>query len=248
MIFHLNTFGIYFLITNVLISLIIGPVIILGFILLTFLILELSLKMLIINSSLISILLSIFNFIIYVVSKIFNLGIELILIISNIAKLPFSKIYIRTPKIYEILIYYIISFFINCLYSILSNKNPNPSELRVKYTLELLKYNYKKYKKKCIATVTLCIFVITIIFLFIPRNLQIHFVDVGQGDCSFIVTPNKKTILIDGGGNEFGSFDVGKSTLIPYILDRGYTKIDYMLISHFDSDHIRTGFYLLWKN
>ena len=26
--------------------------------------------------------------------------------------------------------------------------------------------------------------------------------------------------------------------MIPYILDRGYTKIDYVLISHFDSDHV----------
>lgn len=40
------------------------------------------------------------------------------------------------------------------------------------------------------------------------------------------------------GGSEFSSFDVGKSVLLPYILDRGYTKLDYIFISHFDSDHI----------
>ena len=33
-------------------------------------------------------------------------------------------------------------------------------------------------------------------------------------------------------------FDVGKNTLFPYILDRGFTKIDIVIISHFDDDHI----------
>ena len=63
-------------------------------------------------------------------------------------------------------------------------------------------------------------------------------IDVGQGDCTFIVTPRNKTILIDGGGSSSDEFDVGKSTLLPYILDKGYTKIDYIFISHFDQDHV----------
>ena len=58
--------------------------------------------------------------------------------------------------------------------------------------------------------------------------MNIHFVDVGQGDCTFIETPQGKTILIDGGEN----------SILSYILDRGYTKIDYIIISHFDSDHV----------
>ena len=71
--------------------------------------------------------------------------------------------------------------------------------------------------------------------------------DLGQGDCTLIQTPENKNILIDGGGSEFGNFDVGESTLMPYLLARRITTIDYMLISHFDSDHIRTGFFTLWK-
>ena len=33
----------------------------------------------------------------------------------------------------------------------------------------------------------------------IPHDLEIYFIDVGQGDSTLIVTPNDKTILIDGG-------------------------------------------------
>ena len=49
---------------------------------------------------------------------------------------------------------------------------------------------------------------------------------------------NNKTILIDGGGSITSDFDVGKKTVIPYLLDRGYTKLDYIIISHFDLDHV----------
>ncbi len=70
--------------------------------------------------------------------------------------------------------------------------------------------------------------------------MKIYFVDVGQGDCTFIVTPRNKTILIDGGGSLLEEFDVGKRTVIPYLLDRGYTTIDYIMISHFDQDHVRS--------
>ena len=72
---------------------------------------------------------------------------------------------------------------------------------------------------------------------FIPQNLKVYFIDVGQGDSTLIVTPKNKTILIDGGGSEFSDFNVGKNTLFPYILDRGFNKLDYIIVSHFDSDH-----------
>ncbi len=42
-------------------------------------------------------------------------------------------------------------------------------------------------------------------------------------------------MLIDGGGSD--SFDVGEKVLLPYLLDRRILKIDYVLISHFDTDH-----------
>ena len=73
-----------------------------------------------------------------------------------------------------------------------------------------------------------------IIYIF-PQKLRIFFIDVGQGDSTLIITPDKKTVLIDGGGSD--SFDVGEKVLLPYLLDRRILKIDYVLISHFDTDH-----------
>ena len=42
--------------------------------------------------------------------------------------------------------------------------------------------------------------------------------------------------MIDGGGSE--NYDVGENTLLPYLLDRKITSIDYVIISHFDTDHV----------
>lgn len=217
MIFNFNILGIYFFISNILVSLIIGPVIIIGFvcILISFLSIE------------IAKLLAIFM----------EIGIKFLINISEISHLPFSKIYLPTPKIYHIIFYYILISIVNKIYSSFNLKNPNSTDLRIKNIVALLKYKFHKNKRK-VLKIIITLFILFIILNIIPRNLKIYFIDVGQGDCTFIVTPNNKTILIDGGGSTSSEYDVGKGTLLPYILDRGFTKIDYIFISHFDQDHV----------
>lgn len=51
-----------------------------------------------------------------------------------------------------------------------------------------------------------------------------------NGDCLFLQTPQNKNILVDGGGNKY-------PLLLKYLLDKRIKKIDYMIVSHFDSDH-----------
>lgn len=68
--------------------------------------------------------------------------------------------------------------------------------------------------------------------------LEIYFIDVGQGDSTFIITPKRKTILVDGGkGNEAFQFLVWK-----YRLDAPNAvpiTIDLLVLSHADEDHIK---------
>ena len=90
-------------------------------------------------------------------------------------------------------------------------------------------------KPKKTITIILIIALIFTLILDIPREFEIHLVDVGQGDCTLIRTNSNKTILVDGGGS--ANYDIGNNVLIPYLLDRRIKTIDYMIISHFDSDH-----------
>ena len=64
------------------------------------------------------------------------------------------------------------------------------------------------------------------------QTVRTHFIDVGQGDAEFLELPNGKTILIDAGEQ-----DAGK-TVITYIKDLGYKRIDIVIATHPHADHI----------
>lgn len=219
MLYHFNIYGPYFIISNFLISIIIGPIIILGFIFCMVSLVSIT------GANILKIFL--------------DIGIQILILISKISNLPFSKIYIPTPSIINICTYLIALIVTKYLYFIYHTKTMTTTQRRVRNLIALLKY--KIYLKKRKYFKILIIFICVILCFnsnLIPRKLKIYFIDVGQGDSTFIVTPRNKTILIDGGGSELGKFDVGKNILIPYILDRGYNKIDYIFVSHFDSDHV----------
>ena len=70
--------------------------------------------------------------------------------------------------------------------------------------------------------------------------LKVTFIDVGQGDCELIQTPEGKTILIDAGegATEWSSYDAGKKVVVPFLEGLNIEKIDYVVISHAHNDHI----------
>lgn len=216
LIYHFNIVGIYFLVTNVLVSFVIAPIIILGFFSV--------------------VIFLIFNHFPGFLCVVLHIELEVLTWITQFSKLPFSKIYLATPHFIYILLYYIGIGMFQSIYLIYQMTYLTTTQKRVKNLIALFRYKRKQKKKypKCI----LSIFLVIIIISYFPKELKIYFVDVGQGDCTLLVTPHNKTILIDGGGSLTEQFDVGKKTLIPYLLDRGYTSLDYIMISHFDQDHV----------
>lgn len=64
------------------------------------------------------------------------------------------------------------------------------------------------------------------------KKLTITYIDVRQGDSTFIELPNKKAMLIDAG--ESYSVD----SVIDFIKDKEYKKIDYVIATHPHADHI----------
>ncbi len=213
-----NTISFSFFITNFFVSLIIGPIMILGFI---FIISSLFLKQIFI-----------FKILKFILSNLLNF----LILISKLGKLlPFNQIYVSTPEIWQIAIYYLVIFTINIFFAISSKRKLTAFQKRLINFKNLCKHLIRKNRKTLLLSVISLVFIIFIIQI-IPNDLKIYFIHVGQGDSALIVTPHNKTILIDGGGSE--NYDVGKNTLLPYLLDRKITKIDYMIISHFDTDHV----------
>ncbi len=63
-------------------------------------------------------------------------------------------------------------------------------------------------------------------------KLQVHFLDVGQGDSMLIQTPSHYNILVDGGDGESGE------KVISELSARGVKKLDLLVATHPDIDHI----------
>ena len=59
----------------------------------------------------------------------------------------------------------------------------------------------------------------------------VHFLDVGQGDCSLIICDGK-TMLIDAGENG------NESDIIEYLNNQGVKTLTYFIATHPHSDHI----------
>lgn len=223
-IFHFNTFSIYFLISNLLVGFVTEVIMSTSFIFLFLLCLNQNLANLF--------------------SVIVILGIKILLLISNIGRLPFSVIYFSTPHILQIILYFIILILLFIIFILYNNTDLKITFKRFKNMLAVFKFYIKfrinKRTKKLLRLVFILMFIFIFFFNIIPKDLDINFIDVGQGDGTFIKTPKGKTIIVDGGGSE--TYDVGKNTLLPYILDRGYTKINYIILSHFDTDHVNAIF------
>jgi len=100
------------------------------------------------------------------------------------------------------------------------------------------------------------------LLLFLPITLVVHYnvplfndkpylimIDVGQGDSFLLVLPNDKgNILIDTGGKmDFNKdewkirknkYSLGTSTIIPLLKSLGIKRLDYLILSHGDTDHL----------
>lgn len=206
-ILNFNTISLTFFISNILASPLLGIIIIFGFI-----------------SIFIS---SILNPISKVLFLILHIFLELLILVSKVTeKIPGSSILVKTPNILFAIVYYILILFFNYFFVI----KQNPTRRFHKKIIKIITIKNIKNGFKVIAVVFLIMLLLTRIVRIINPTLKIYFIDVGQGDSTLIVTPKNKKILIDGGEGK-------TNVLFQYLLDRRINKIDYIIISHFDSDH-----------
>ncbi len=72
-------------------------------------------------------------------------------------------------------------------------------------------------------------------------------INVGQGDSLLLITPEGKTLLVDGGGFGGGprqiqgqaqEFDIGEEVVSAALWSRGIRRLDAVALSHAHSDHM----------
>lgn len=188
---------------------------------------------------------SLLSFLVSIPITIYNsYEINIISILLNIILIPIISIIILPLTI---LIYIfpildsILYLFTNTLETIslfISKINitkiifPKPSLLIIVlyYIIFLLSYQNKKY-----FYLNIILLIIIYISPYLNSNFEVVMFEVGEADCHLIKYPyNKNTILIDTGKNEYKI----KNEVIPYLKSIGIKKIDYLIITHGDLDHI----------
>ena len=190
MMYQFQTISFSFIFSNFLATLLLGPIVILGFLSVIF------------RFKIIFWILNLFLF-------LFQKNAEIC------ASIPFAKLYIIRPTLISIAVYYL---------------------------LIMRKLNIKKIIASLILTTIIFNLNYECIFSNFKDEMLLNFVDVRQGDCCLIRYAGK-TILIDSGGSD-DNYDVGRNILLPYLLTKKITKIDYAFISHMDSDHCKGLFYV----
>ena len=97
----------------------------------------------------------------------------------------------------------------------------------------LLASNWNKFGK------TILVIPFVALLIFSPKKdgkLYVKMLDVAQGDGICIITPSREVIFVDGGSSSLS--DLGSEVLMPFLKANGISKIDYVMISHCDTDHI----------
>ncbi|NMB34584.1 MAG: DNA internalization-related competence protein ComEC/Rec2 [Clostridium sp.] len=133
-------------------------------------------------------------------------------ITKMVVHIPYSSIFVSTPSIVFIIIYYIAILYLFWF---------KPTHK--------VKPNYKLYTWAGVLVLVLILFNV-----FLPKGMKVVFLDVGQGDGAFIRTCGGKVVLVDG-GPDFA----GENSVVPFLFDCGISKIDLIVVSHGHDDHIK---------
>ncbi|MBR3154110.1 MAG: DNA internalization-related competence protein ComEC/Rec2, partial [Lachnospiraceae bacterium] len=136
----------------------------------------------------------------------------LLMILNATAVIPFSSVILGRPGKFQTALYIIV--LIMFLY---------------------LSGRAGTIRRRC--TVSMLIPLMIYVLGFHARtDLEVHFLDVGQGDCIVIESDDGANIAVDGGSTSVS--DVGSYRILPFLKSEGIRCLDYMVLTHMDEDHI----------
>jgi len=188
-------------------------------------------------------------------------------IVNFLATLPLSSFLITTPTLIEITAYYLLLITTvklidvwnenNSLISIFSKGGTPPNLPLVKEELPfnppLVKGGTGGFTKnmalKTAFVLLIMFFVADGIYLQTrganTGHLKTTFIDVGQGSSTLVEFPEGTKMLVDGGGFYDENFDVGRYVVAPFLWHERIKKMDIVVLTHPQSDHLNGLIYIL---
>ena len=166
----------------------------------------------------------------------------IIMIMNKIAEffgnIDFFVHYEVTPTMISIALYYLLLLYIFTDFTI--KNNTSESQYMIKYNFNIA-FLCKNLRLIGSIFMIIAIIIFNTNFIDFDKTLKISVVDVGHGDSILITTPNNKNILIDTGDKYYKKdklTDYGEQVIAPYLLKHRINKIDLLILTHMDSDHI----------
>lgn len=151
----------------------------------------------------------------------------MILIVGVIHSIPGGVIYVVQPNLAIITLWYVSLAFIGSLAK-------EQGQMKV-YQLRI----------SCFLVASL------LVFLLIPggfgeKTMQVHVIDVGQGDSILVRFVNGRNMLVDAGGwrGEFNEGHGAGEVVAAYLRRLGIKKLDVLLLTHPHEDHAAGALYL----
>lgn len=135
---------------------------------------------------------------------------------SYFSSLPVSLVYVAKPILISVFLFYLfIMFFVYFLKQEISCKKLFAGAFLSIAVLILLNLDYD-----------------------FSRKIDMTFFSVGNADSIFVQLPNKKNFIVDTGRIGFGKYNSGFSVINQYFKNKGIYKLNSMVLTHPDSDHI----------
>ncbi len=139
-----------------------------------------------------------------------------LLVVKAFAGLGFASISLSRPTAIEVLFIYLLIF---TLFSI-------------------KKANFYRFG----ALISAIVLVVLMLYPYLGEaensRLRVTFISVGLGDAALVEFPRGKVMLIDSGGFRGDGFDTGRDIIAPLLRYKNIKRIDYMVLSHAQNDHM----------
>ncbi|MBW2630816.1 MAG: DNA internalization-related competence protein ComEC/Rec2 [Deltaproteobacteria bacterium] len=174
-------------------------------------------------------------------------------IIDFLSSFSFSNFHVTTPTVPEIILYYLLIITALKLLDVWRSKeggtDHTPGAVTESCFFPVAATHLGKLYRANRSRV-LALFLGSILLFFTvdafytnikaarQKYLEVTFIDVGQGSSTLIKFPGGVTMLVDGGGFYDRSFDLGKYVVAPYLWHEKIKKVDVMVLTHPDQDHI----------
>ncbi|HAY39955.1 MAG TPA: hypothetical protein DCY53_11880 [Desulfobacteraceae bacterium] len=167
-----------------------------------------------------------------------------ITIINHISEWTFAAINTVTPNYLEIFCFYVLFWVLLNLKSV-----------QIRTALALSKDHSSQSKNSIqkpvviVGLITVLVFSADVGYWLYQRcwrdDFRVTMIDVGHGNASLLELPYGYNMLIDGGGfSDNRVFDVGASIVAPFLWQKKIRRIDTLVLSHPNSDHLNGLIYI----